>query len=1003
MQTKFLFLFGLSLLASAPTMAQDAATTGTVLGIPLKPDPPPAIDGDLAEWANVPNAQQVDRKEQVVYGEGGWKGTDDLSATVRLAWRSEFLFLAADVRDDKLQQHERGGNMWMGDHLELYIDTTPDVEPERKTIGKGQFQFGFSPGNFQNTGDPLTDLKAEGTVFRPVGAAPTGILTASKRTEKGYTIEAAIPWALLGITPANGTPLAVEVGVSDTDGSESKQEKMMTLLTTPWESARNRWVPAALAPSDGKAAPQVRSIDVFPVTTLKAAAKQELQFEAPAVPAGREAVLAFNARLAFATVGGYTPALRLTLNGQTLDGSRLLNKRAAEPLLNGGQFSPAAGDLFTLPYAPDFDSPNTDQSYGLSEAKISEFALRVSDLLKVGTNTLVIENAPLPGITNDLVTSEGKLQFRVPIVPRVKAGPPTGPLPVVVPAQKHKVKYTAKQEANNDVVVQTNGESFRIASQFSTPAGAWVTGSNKSFTFERHIEKRDEAIIVHDTFTNLTGENLPIMQRHQVAMPLQKVWLSGGSPVSMIGSTSAPQNPTTFGITQKTGVGLMPLDDVFQVHVTNYSDGKALGLADNSFVLTPNAKHTADWAIVLTPQPDYFDFVNAARRLREVNFPIDGSFSFLRVDPRNVGTWSDEKLIDYVRFKNAKYTDISNSYPMYKGRYTHGTAFQMVDLSEWRTEILRRRKLIPWMKQTAYFHCFLDASDDPEKRFPDDRLLRSDGVQGDYGDAAYKLFVPTTTNLYGKAETKSIDIMLDDLKLDGVYWDELEYSAYAYHYQDFSKPGGLPWDGVSGDIDPKTMQITRLKSSVTLISQPWRIALAKRILSRGVLIGNGAPHTRTMMQLHFPRFVETGAISNCTNAQLYTPIALGDHLTERSELDAYRWMLKALDYGCVYYWYNDVTVIPTYPTLTSYMFPITPRELHNGYIIGDERIVTNRSGMFGWGDSSKHEIHVFNDQGREVTDIKAPVVARSLNRNGKTVTELRLPEDWSAAIVRVKK
>jgi len=46
------------------------------------------------------------------------------------------------------------------------------------------------------------------------------------------------------------------------------------------------------------------------------------------------------------------------------------------------------------------------------------------------------------------------------------------------------------------------------------------------------------------------------------------------------------------------------------------------------------------------------------------------------------------------------------------------------------------------------------------------------------------------------------------------------------------------------------------------------------------------------------------------------------------------------------------------------MFPITPMELHEGYIIGKERIVTNRSGLFGWGDNSKHEVHVFNEEGK---------------------------------------
>jgi hypothetical protein len=231
---------------------------------------------------------------------------------------------------------------------------------------------------------------------------------------------------------------------------------------------------------------------------------------------------------------------------------------------------------------------------------------------------------------------------------------------------------------------------------------------------------------------------------------------------------------------------------------------------------------------------------------------------------------------------------------------------------------------------------------------------------------------------------------------EGVYWDEFEYSRYQYHYDDFSRPTGLPWDGVSADIDPRSMKISRLKSSVTLISQPFRLALARRIMEHHLLVGNGQPHTRTMTKLHFPRFVETGSISHCATATLYTPIALGDHLTERSEVDAYHVMLRALDFGCVYYWYHDLHVIPTHVALTHYMFPITPVELHEGYIIGQERIVTNRSGLFGWGDSSRHEVHVFDDQGREVPSFKAATVVH----DGSTFTELRLPEDYSAAIVR---
>jgi len=266
--------------------------------------------------------------------------------------------------------------------------------------------------------------------------------------------------------------------------------------------------------------------------------------------------------------------------------------------------------------------------------------------------------------------------------------------------------------------------------------------------------------------------------------------------------------------------------------------------------------------------------------------------------------------------------------------------------------------------------------------------LRPDGSQANYGKPFDLIFLPTLDSSFGPDIARNLDYIWDQCAADGVYWDELEYSAYQYHY-------GEPWDGCSGDIDPTTHQITRLKSSVTLASQPWRLQQVQRCLDRGPFIANGQPHTRTMARLHFQRFVETASISNCLRAILYSPIALGDHISEKTGMDAYRWMVNALNYGCVYNWYSE-SVKTAYPTLASHMFPITPLELHQGYIIGVERIVTNTSGLLGWGDASGHEVHVYDETGREVPDFAAPLVTG----DGATWTELRIAEGWSAAIIR---
>jgi hypothetical protein len=274
-------------------------------------------------------------------------------------------------------------------------------------------------------------------------------------------------------------------------------------------------------------------------------------------------------------------------------------------------------------------------------------------------------------------------------------------------------------------------------------------------------------------------------------------------------------------------------------------------------------------------------------------------------------------------------------------------------------------------------------------RFKRDLILRPDGKPADYSDPLMPMFLPTEGSAWAEAQEKQIDYILKKTGAEGLYWDEMAASAYLYDYNPDH------WDGVSAEIDPTTHKIVRKITNVTLASQPWRLRMAKALLRRGALFCNGAPATRSFTQLHFPRFVETGLYSNIVNCQLYTPIALGDHLTERNEVDAYRDMVKGLDYGALYYWYTS-SIDATHPTLTSYMFPMTPIDLGHGFIIGKERILTNTSGYFGWGDASLFQAVVFDDRGNQTDKVKIPRV----ERDGKTFAEVRIPQGYTVALLR---
>jgi len=286
--------------------------------------------------------------------------------------------------------------------------------------------------------------------------------------------------------------------------------------------------------------------------------------------------------------------------------------------------------------------------------------------------------------------------------------------------------------------------------------------------------------------------------------------------------------------------------------------------------------------------------------------------------------------------------------------------------------------------------CFISTEDEAPEKYAADRLLGPDGKQRVYSEDIYPMFLPLADNEYGQKMREYVEEILDKdgCDADGVYWDEMSQSRFTYHY-------GAPWDGLSGDVDKAKLTLTRKKSAVSLITQPFREEMVQRLLGNNIpLIGNGNPRTTTMMKYHFPRFIETGSLSNLVRGQLYSPIALGDHLTERNTQDCVNNMRRCLDYGSVYYFYHEQVTVD-YPSITENMFPCTPIELGKGYIIAQERILTNRSGNFGWGDDSEADVHVYGPDGVEVA-FKYQVI----EKDGAKYVELRLPRDYMAALVR---
>ena len=971
--------------------------------IPYDVDPPIQVDGDLGDWAQVPNAIELNDTRQATWGRAEHKGLDDLSGVVRIAWRPAGLAFAADVIDDQFTQPYSGADLFRGDHANLFIDLTPQLEPERNALGRGQYHLAVSPGDLADADSGERPTPPEVFFYAPEEGMPHHgrCQAAAARTARGYVVEAFIPFELLGNFQARqGKDVNFTVALSDGDGTPPSQDTFMTPTTTPWVYGRKMLVPMVLGDGNGRGAPPARSVALTQQeVVIPAQRSHTLTVELPPLPEDKSPYLFFRGRVHRDQVAGWVArAMKVDVNGAVVGGARITNRPQVSTMMRGDvdTYITDAGP-FVLWYTPSFDAVQEHPHYKLIDGvKACEFEFDLNGLVRPGRNTVTFHNLAqdLPDASRTATIDDVELRIKS-AAPAVALEPaPTGEVLVCEPTPPGK-GWDNVSPAGTDLDVQARDDSFRITSRFSTPDGRWNTGSNTHYRHERRILERREWIEVHDTFTNLTDRNLPIMQEHACRLDdrMEKLWLSCVWMPSKQGRKTDGGNPSVYATTAGAGLGMLALNDELRVHSSVAADGSAITLADRQFVLPPKAAYTAEWAVVPTRTPDIWAFVNKARRGLDTNFTIGMTFAFM-MGPDPVYSWTDERFRSFIDGKDANFVVQSIYGPpaaRWKGRNPYSTAFAKVDHGYYRDFHRRLRSFYPerQVRHGIYYHCFIDNYDGNEVRFVDARKLGPDGEHLNYGgNYRYdRLYVPTLDNAFGRETARNIDIILDDIGADGIFWDEFCTSRGAYTYG--------TWDGCSADIDARTFTIQRLKGSVALLSRDWRLEQVRRIQARGWLICSGAPQTRTLARTKYLAFCETGSISNCRGMLLWTPLGLGDHLTERTQRDAYRQMLRQLDHGCLYAWYAT-QIIPSRKTLTEHMFPFTPIELHPGYVIGEERILTNRSGLFGWGDSSAFEAYVFDRDGRQTHEIEVPRVERA----GKAYAEVRIAEGYSVAIVR---
>ena len=743
-------------------------------------------------------------------------------------------------------------------------------------------------------------------------------------------------------------------------------------------------------------------------------ARIEREFSVPAFGVEHQVRLSLEARIEWKTLSGSNPWLRVAVNGNQLAKGDLLNKRDEFRLRGGLDATWSKGDRWRVLYSPDFERAVQDVNnpYACPDGDPYHYLWNITPYVQPGKNRLVIDNLQVLAKPTTLVLRNVKLEWGRPLSPPADAAiapAPTGALPTFVAGGAQVVPMEVRLAAGGEIELTVAGQRFRATTRTSLPQGKWrETSAEKSgaavarngsaqaqwqtpgYRIERRVQVRDDHVDVSDTITNTTAELLGVIyeNRLQYAERPEEVRLAGRPAIGETAFQSNAAHPSAFALWKPLAIGLVAVDDVFRVHCRSFAAPGALGLADEQLGIDAGRSVCLEWSVYPAPQGDYWSLVNAVRRNWGANYAVPGPFCYtMRFPPKQpaewYGRWARERGLKIVCGGIASYPN---------GRYAHGTG--ILHAPQWVAREAHWTKSMqataPEVKALAYFHAQCSTEPGGEEKYADSRLIDAQGEHLGY-PYSYRLplYVPTLENRYGKALWGYVRTCLDEMGTSGLYWDEMSHSVLEFAHQ-------APWDGCTVRIDKRTHAVTGKLSSVTLLMQPLQLEIIRRLRERGkFLMANTQATTRTMLRQQVVRFVETGSYSAVVGTHLGCPLGLGNHHLEKTQADAARNVREILRQGGLYYgWQHNRE--PAAWNFTDPMFPITPVELHEGVVLGRERIHTSRSGCFGWPDGAAAEVFVVDGQGN-----RAPAsLVREISASGGRRYEIRMPGDHFAVLVR---
>jgi hypothetical protein len=197
---------------------------------------PKVIDGSLCDWEGV-EGYLVDEDMNVPAGgiEKVDKTKQVLNSTFYVQYDDEYLYLAANVEDEYVViniKPEDQGAYYRTDSVEFYID------PSRAGVEGHLTKIAVLP--FDTEGN-VQAVRHEDAKPGPIAQTSPGTLVASKRTERGYIVELAIPLANLGIKAEPGTTLGFSHVVHNSNDKNARTGQYVRTNIIGWNNLTEVW------------------------------------------------------------------------------------------------------------------------------------------------------------------------------------------------------------------------------------------------------------------------------------------------------------------------------------------------------------------------------------------------------------------------------------------------------------------------------------------------------------------------------------------------------------------------------------------------------------------------------------------------------------------------------------------------------------------------------------------------------------------------------------------